>query len=290
MPLSAPPRATEVCLELVDHSISRKSAAAFFHLRGLRDPNAQAARMAEQFVQQNRSLLSLLDVQIERDYDGNDVQLIMKAGSAVGAIPLSPRPQPGLISVWSPTRFPWSGIGPMLAEMGWRIAPTPLRLPLLRRSERRVPVWVLSFMILTRMKVLLDSLDRRFELVTETRRAPRGSVRWEQYATRSMPTGNWLSLSCTFPDLRDDRLLKGAIRHVVERQLGALESQRENGTFVHKLIEFGQQLFRRVQAVVPYCRLRACCKVGVSDHCETSSSLTGYKRLSGRLKSEGWRE
>jgi McrBC 5-methylcytosine restriction system component len=209
--------------------------------------------MAEQFVQQNRSLLSLLDVQIERDYDGNDVQLIMKAGSAVGAIPLfSPttaRPDFGIVIQ---PRFPWSGIGPMLAEMGWRIAPTPLRLPLLRRSERRVPVWVLSFMILTRMKVLLDSLDRRFELVTETRRAPRGSVRWAQYATRSMPTGNWLSLSCIFPDLRDDRFLKGAVRHVVERQLGALESQRENGTFVHKLIDFGQQLFRRVQTVVPY--------------------------------------
>jgi hypothetical protein len=156
VPLLAPPRATDVCLELVDHSISRKSAVEFFHLRGLRDPNGQAARMAEQFVQQNRSLLGLLDVQIEREYDGTDVRLVMHAGSAVGAIPLfSPttaRPDFGMVIQ---PRFPWSGIGPMLAEMGWRIAPTPLRLPLLRRSERRVPVWVLSFMILTRMKILL---------------------------------------------------------------------------------------------------------------------------------------
>jgi len=27
----------------------------------------------------------------------------------------------------------------MLAEMGWLVSPTPLRLPLLKRSERRVP-------------------------------------------------------------------------------------------------------------------------------------------------------
>jgi hypothetical protein len=252
-PLLAPPRSNEICIELEDHSTARRSAIDFFQLRRLGDPQtlaARAARLAEQFVAQNRPLMSLLDVRVERDYDGTDVRLLVQAGNAVGAIPLiSPttaRLDYGLVVQ---PRFSWAGIGPMLAEMGWRVSPAPLRLPLLRRSERRVPVWVLSFMILVRLKALLDSLDRRFELTNETRRAPRGTVHWAEYATRSLPSASFLSIPCTFPDLRDDRLLKGAVRHTVERQLGALETQKEHGAFVHKLIEFGQQLLRRVQTV-----------------------------------------
>jgi hypothetical protein len=252
----APPRANEVCLEVEDHSIARRSAIDFFQLRRLGDPQtlaARAARLTEQFVAQNRSLMALLDVRIDRDYDGNDLHLLIQAGSAVGAIPLiSPttaRPDYGLVVQ---PRFPWAGIGPMLAEMGWRVSPTPLRLPLLRRSERRVPVWVLSFMILARLRVLLDSLDRRFELTAETRPAPRGTVHWAEYATGSLGYAKFLSIPCTFPDLRDDRLLQGAIRHTVERQLRALETQKEHGAFVHRLIEFGQQLLRRVQTVPAY--------------------------------------
>jgi hypothetical protein len=255
-PLVAPPRANEVCLEVEDHSISRRSAIDFFQLRRLGDPQtlaARAARLSEQFVDQNRPLMALLDVRIDRDYDGTDLHLLIQAGSAVGAVPLiSPttaRPDYGLVVQ---PRFPWAGIGPMLAEMGWRISPTPLRLPLLRRSERRVPIWVLSFMILARLKVLLDSLDRRFELTTEIRRAPRGTVHWAEYATRSLHHGKFLSIPCTFPDLRGDNLLKGAVRHTLERQLRALETQKEQGAFVHRLMEFGQQLLRRVQTVPAY--------------------------------------
>src|SRR5262245_8854596 len=140
----------------------------------------------------------------------------------------------------------------MLAEMGWRVSPTPLRLPLLRRSERRVPIWVLSFMILARLKVLLESLNRRFELTTESRRAPRGTVRWNEYARTSLGHARFLSIPCTFPDLRDDRLLKGAVRYTVEHQLRALETQKEHGAFVHRLIEFGLQLLRTVQTVPAY--------------------------------------
>jgi hypothetical protein len=197
--------------------------------------------------------MARLDVRIDRDYDGNDLCLVIQAGSAVGAIPLisptSARLDYGLVVQ---PRFPWAGIGPMLAEMGWRVGPTPLPLPLLRRSERRVPVWVLSLMILERLKGLLDSLDRRFELATEMRQAPRGSVDWAEYATRSLRHAKFLSIPCTFPDLRDDRLLKGAVRHTIERQLRALETQKEHGAFVHRLIEFGRELLRRVQTVAAY--------------------------------------
>lgn len=243
-------RADEVCLELQDYSVVRRSAVEFFKLRNARDPQSQAGRMAEQFARQNRALAAVLDVQIEREYDGNDVSLLIYSGGRVGAIPLySPttaRPDYGLVVQ---PRFPWSGIGPMLSEMGWRVSPTPLRLPLLRRSERRVPVWVLALMILVRLKGLLDSIQRRFEITRESCVAPRGAVEWTEYATRSLSIGKVLSIPCRFPDLRDDRLLKGAVRYSVERQLRALDTQREHGSFVHRLIESGQALLRRVQDV-----------------------------------------
>lgn len=252
-PLRPPPLAREICLELQDNSLTLQSAAKFFDIKGVQDPRPQAARLAEQFENQNRSLFSIMDVQLDRQFDGNDVFLCLRSGNVVGAIPLlSPTtaaPDYGLVVQ---PRFPWVGIGPMLAEMGWRVAPTPLKLPLLRRSERRVPPWVLSLMILARLRALLDSLERRFEISTEVKNAPRGSVLWSQYATRFFPRGDLLSIPCTFPDLRDDRQLKGAIRYTLERQLQSLQSQREHGSFVHRLVELCQQLLQRVSGVPVY--------------------------------------
>jgi 5-methylcytosine-specific restriction endonuclease McrBC regulatory subunit McrC len=146
-------------------------------------------------------------------------------------------------------RFDWAGIGPMLGEMGWRIAPSPLKLPLLRRSERKVPLWVLSSMILVRLAALLKALTRKFEMIHESLSAPRGRVDWGHYARTSLPTANFLSLPCTFPDLRDDRLIKGAIRYTLELQVQSLQSQRHHGLFIHKLIEFAQSLVQCVRDV-----------------------------------------
>lgn len=242
-----------VCLELEDYSVARYSAVDFFNVGDSRTPEAQAARLAEQFVAQNRATMAVLDVRIDRAYDGKDLSLLIESGSCVGAVPLiSPttaRPDYGLVVQ---PRFAWSGIGPLLAETGWRVCPTPLRLPLLRRSERRVPLWVLSFMILTRLRGLLDSMTRRFEMVSEDRPGPRGTVSWTEYATRRLPLARFLSVPCIFADLRDDRMLKGAVRYAVEKQLQALETQKHHGVFVQKLIELGQQLLRKVGAVPVY--------------------------------------
>jgi hypothetical protein len=271
--------------------VARRSAIDFFQLRKLGDPQtlaARAARLAEQFVNQNRALMSLLDVRVERDYDGSDVRLLIQAGNAVGAIPLmSPttaRPDYGLVVQ---PRFPWAGIGPMLAEMGWRVSPTPLRLPLLRRSERRVPIWVLSFMILVRLQALLDSLDRRFELTREIKQAPRGTVHWADYAMKSLPIAKLLSIPCTFPDLRDDRLLKGAIRHTAERQLRALETQKEHGAFVHRLIELAQQLVRRVQTVPAYVPSSATLGVWLQRPMRTEPFVNGVQAIEWTVEERG---
>jgi 5-methylcytosine-specific restriction endonuclease McrBC regulatory subunit McrC len=250
-PLQVVRPTTDICLELRDHTRVTKSAIAFFGSKASADPAAQAARLADQFITQNAPLFQLLQVSIQRDYDGRDVLLHIDSGSAIGAVPLiSPltgRQDFGLVIQ---PRFPWTGIGPMLAEMGWLISPTPLRLPLLKRSERRVPPWVMSYMVLARLKALLDRLERRFEVVTETRSAPKGNIDWTQYATRQMARGDFLSVPCTFPDLRDDRHLKGAIRFALERQLRSLQTQHEQGTFVHRLIALADSLLRKVDGVV----------------------------------------
>ena len=82
----------------------------------------------------------------------------------------------------------------MLAEMGWLVSPTPLRLPLLRRSERRVPAWVLSFMVLSRLKALLDRLDRRFEIAVSLYPHPK-----DRFDGNNMHSGNYpADTSCRY--------------------------------------------------------------------------------------------
>ena len=78
----------DICLELRDHSRVTKSAIALFGSKVSADPAPQAARLAEQFITQNEPLLQLLNVAIQRDFDGSDVLLHIDSGSAIGAVPL----------------------------------------------------------------------------------------------------------------------------------------------------------------------------------------------------------
>ncbi|MBM3794680.1 MAG: hypothetical protein FJW31_11545 [Acidobacteria bacterium] len=249
-PLRPPEAAAHVCLEVTDNSTSRYSATEFFGLRKLRDPAGAAARMATQFIEMNRRITQRLGVGIEAAYDGRSVDLLLHAGNSVGAVPLaspsSARPDYGLIVR---PRFPWAGIGPMLATMGWRVTPTPLRLPLLLRSERRVPPWVLSATVLLRLEALLNSLDRRFEMVSENRSTPKGQVDWAHYATRSLAHAQPLAVPCSFPDLRDDRQMRGAIRSALEKQSQSSSTQVAHGAVVHRLIEWASGLLRLVGPV-----------------------------------------
>ena len=240
------------CIETSDSSTC--SVPASFLIRGQlpRDPGAQTARLATQFISQNRSLLSELGATVEQRYDGQNVDLVIRSTTKVGAVPLlSPttgRPDYGLVVK---PRFEWTGLGPMLADMGWRVTPAPLSLPMLPRSERKIPAWVLSSIVLFRLRILLDQLERRFELVHEARSAPRGSVDWASYAITSVARAQFLRVPCRFPDLRDDRDLKGAIRFALQKQLQALEGQRTAGTFVLALITLCGDLLARVRDVAP---------------------------------------
>lgn len=250
-PLNPVPRTEPVCWELTDSTVTRAPAAQLLHSPPTRDPSAQTARLAHQFVSQNAGLLANLGIVIEPHYDGSSVELIFRTGTRIGAIPLlSPttgKPDYGLIVK---PRFDWPGLGTMLGVMGWRVIPAPLRLPLLPRSQHKIPSWVLSSIVLFRLQALLDRLERRFEIVHENRQAPRGSVDWTTYARR-VASGNFLSVPCRFPDLRDDRDLKAAIAFTLHKLRESLEGQRTSGVFVLQLIAQAQQLLQRVSDVPP---------------------------------------
>jgi hypothetical protein len=236
-----------VCFEAVDSSTLRIPAQ--FLLKGgiPRDPQPQTARLGNQFLQYNRGVLNDLRIVAELLYDGNFIEISFKTSTTIGAIPLiSPttgKPDYGLVIK---PRFDWSGLGPMLAQMGWRVIPTPLALPSLPRSDRKIPPWVLSTIILFRIKELLEKLERRFEICDDDRNAPHGSVKWPVYATARIPKCQFLKVPCIYPDLRDDRDLKGAIHFVLKKHLASLLGQRSAGFAVLQLIALCQYLLEKV--------------------------------------------
>ena len=242
-------------LTLEDNSERSTSAADFFQIGKPLDPISQSAKLAEQFVTRNHSNFSLAEIECDTRFNGREVLIQLKTKNRIGAIPLiSPitgKPDHGLIVK---PRFPWAGIGSMLGAMGWRVVPIPLKLERFRGSERSIPPWVLSSMLLLRISNLLNVIGRRFEIVTELRSAPRGQVRWDEYAMQSMPTGRFLSVPCTFPDLEHDRHLLGTVRFCLQMIIESLQTQVDHGAFVHRLIELAQHLLLKVKhvpAVIP---------------------------------------
>ena len=238
------------CFEGSDFSLVRIPAKMLIQGEPPRYPEQQAGRLAQQFVQQNRGLLADFGVTPRVSYDGKHLDVELETSSKIGALPLlSPttgRPDYGLIIR---PRFEWLGIGGMLAQMGWRVVPTPLRLPLLPGSERKIPLWVLSTIILFRLRALLNGLDRQFELTTAYLPAPRGTVDWQQYATKQLPGAQFLQVPCQFPDLRDDLDLMAAIHFTLRKQLASLNTQRHVGPLVMQLIELCISLLEKVRSV-----------------------------------------
>jgi hypothetical protein len=260
--------------EMLDSSTLRLPAD--FLLRGAltRDPSRQTARLADQFLERNRVRFCELDLEVEPRYDGTRVEFLVRAGIRIGAIPLlSPTTGKSDYGFVVRPRFAWTGIGEILGATGWRTIPTPLSLPLLPGSERKIPPWVLSTIVIARVEALLKSLVRRFELIAEERSAPRGRVDWSEYARRQVCRARFLNVPCRFPDLRDDRVLKGAIRFTLEKQIASLEGQVSSGPFVFKLIEVCQRMMESVRDVPP--------------SAPTPSTLQGW--LSGRLANETFR-
>ncbi len=114
-----------------------------------------------------------------------------------------------------------------------------------------MPPWLLSTIVLFRLKGLLDQLERRFEIIAEERSSPRGTIDWSRYLHKQISRARFLDVPCRFPELQENRDLRAAIRFALEKQLQSLESQRIAGSFVRELIEMCRGLIDQVRDVAP---------------------------------------
>lgn len=217
-----------------------------------RDPKAHAERRAEALLRVNAGVLR--DFRICADVRRrNNVPIVsISTSSRVGALPLrSPvtgRPDFGLIIE---PRFSWSSIGEVLNATGFRIVPRLLPYPDLPQSDRHIPPWVLSSIVLVRIRKLLEKISRRFVVIGSDLSAPKGLIDWDTYVTRRIAFAKHLSVPCFFPDLRDDEYLKSAIHYVLREHHSALRSRRSDGVVVLKLLAFCEELINRVSGSPP---------------------------------------
>lgn len=216
-----------------------------------RDQPATAELRAEQLVQNNLGILRELGVSAHPTRHRGEAGLLFETSARVGAIPLispvSGRPDFGLVVE---PRFSWSSAGEVLAATGMKVLPELLPVPDLPRSNRRVPPWVLSSVILQRLKALTDSMRRSFVMVDDVRRAPRGQVDWGRYAA-FFAEGRPVDVPCRFPDLIEDEDLRAAVHWVLLRHRDALLAQLSAGAVVRELLALCEELLVRVRSTPP---------------------------------------
>ena len=217
-----------------------------------RDPALSAERRAESLVSANRGMFREFCINASVGRQSGRPGLIFQTSTRIGALPLlspvSGRVDFGLVIE---PRFQWSSVGEMLAGMGFRVVPKLLPFPDLPQSERRVPPWVLSSIVLERIERLLHSMQRRFIVVEENRVGPQGAVLWDTYITSRFPLGHALDVPCRFPDLRADEELRSAANWVIRRHRDALLGQTAAGIVVHQLLVKCDELLARLRGSVP---------------------------------------
>jgi hypothetical protein len=235
---------------LDDTSITRVNASAI--TRAHLSDTSREAQLAHHFIEQNARTLTHFGIETRVDFDGHHVFVVFQAGSQIGAFPLiSPISGKAEVTLIVRPRFGWSGLGRTLGASGFKVIPQILSLPLLPKTEREIPDWVLSVTILPRLKAMLDQLARRFEIVETVRIAPHGLVNWGSYVTEKLPLMKFLDVPCRYPDLRSNRELYSAIHYVLRKQLASLESQRHAGMIVIELMKICLILLRLVEDVSP---------------------------------------
>ncbi|MBM3496382.1 MAG: hypothetical protein FJX72_18985, partial [Armatimonadetes bacterium] len=190
----------------------------------------QHGRLAHQFVQLNHTTLAELGIQAEPQYRGDAVTIRFSTAATVGAVPLvCPRTGQHDRGVVVEPRFGWDGVGPPLAATGWRIVPSMLRMPLLPKSARDVPLWLIAATVLSRIEALLRTIARRFEIVERDLRAPRGRLLWAAYANDGLARGRPDRVPCRYVELGTDHDMLGAIHYVLIRQQASLEPEAKAG-------------------------------------------------------------
>lgn len=217
-----------------------------------RDLSGNAESRAEGLLRANRGVLRDFEVLASISRTQGRPNLHFKTNGKIGALPLlspmSGKPDYGLII--SP-RFGWDGIGTAMTGAGFRIVPEFLPLPNLPRSDRQIPAWVISSVVLMRLEKMLKALNRRFQLTQETLSTPKGTIRWNDYASQSIASARPDRVPCCFPDLTDDYKLKSFIHYVLLIHRGALQSQRSASSVIVGLLDLCNSLIAQVSSVTP---------------------------------------
>jgi hypothetical protein len=217
-----------------------------------RDQASDAEIRAENLLRMNRGLLGDMHVHGEVARSRGQPVIRFITSTRIGAIPLlsplSGRPDFGLVVE---PRFSWAGVGDVLATTGFRVLPDLLPLAELPQSERNIPPWVLSSVVLYRMERLLENSARRFAMVQSDLPAPKGAVDWTSYATQKVSVGRFLSVPSRFPDLRDDEPLRSAIHWTARRQREALLAAPAGGLIARRLIAVADRLITRLAGAPP---------------------------------------
>lgn len=230
-----------------DSAILSKSPLFLFNGK-IPDRKDSIASISNQFLKQNKSIFEKYGIVADLAHDGRNFKISFQTGNQIGAFPLlSPLSGRYEFGMTIQPRFAWEGLGPILGQMGWKIIPAIQNLPILPTTEKQIPRWVISSVVILRVERLLSLLDRRFENVENNREAPHGTVNWTRYATEQIPRMKFNQVPCLYPDLQEDTDLMAAVHFVLRQQLSDLESQRSAGYVVLTLIDKCYQLLGAVR-------------------------------------------
>src|ERR1700722_14604002 len=87
-PLEPATQLEQRCFEAKDSTVTQLSARFLLRSQPSRDPSSQIARLADQFITLNHSALRQLDLVVEPRYRNSTIELDIRAGTRIGAIPL----------------------------------------------------------------------------------------------------------------------------------------------------------------------------------------------------------
>jgi hypothetical protein len=176
------------------------------------------------FLSANRDELERLAIATRIGVRDGRTHVVLTSSDRVGAIPIrSPITRKIIGGILVEPRFGWQSIGQVLGDVGFRVEPKIGGLALVPGSAREVPPWVLAGPVVARVAALVARMNRTFVQTTVEREMPRGTVNWNLYAGRALPSGKWTSFQCSYSELCNDPELVAALRWTLRRVRQDLE-------------------------------------------------------------------
>lgn len=172
----------------------------------------------DSFLAANRDGLDRLAITSGVRVKDGRALVLLTSSDRLGAIPLrSPITRKTMGGLLVEPRFGWLSIGQVLGEVGFRVEPEVGGLSLVPGSAREVPPWVLAGPVISRIAALINQMTRTFVPTKSQLEMPRGTVDWNWYAGRALPTGRWTSFLCSYSELCNDPELSAALRWTLRR-------------------------------------------------------------------------